>query len=200
MCLSFIIRNGFSLPAMAPFSDHRSWVLICGTPVNPLLILTNGYPHCFTPQPTFQTRSKYGPTLKAGYVVLPVITSKPLRLPYARNTTLAGFIRLDWCLPQSELCGDAGISGPTSLSFTACHWLYSGSPAGAFTLYFPAGAGLLQTLRGSACSSPSANLSLPRTLPATPVRVSLTKLHHSLLSYGLRLWPAPLARYDPCYA
>jgi len=74
---------------------------------------------------------------------------------------------------------------------------YSGSPAGAFTLYFPADAGLLQTLRGSACISPSANLSLPRTLPATPVRVSLTKLHHSLLSYGLRLWPAPLARYDP---
>jgi len=102
---------------MAPFSHHRSWVLICGTPVNPLLILTIGYPHCFTPQPTFQTRSKYGPTLKAGYVVLPVITSRPFRLPYARRTNLAGFTRLEPCLPQVESCGDAGISGPTSVIF-----------------------------------------------------------------------------------
>ena len=37
----------------------------------------------------------------------------------------------------------------------------------------------------------------PRTLPAILVRVSLTKLHHSLLSYGLRLWPTPLAEHDP---
>jgi len=86
-------------------------------PVNPLLILTNTYLHCFSPQFTFQTRSKYGPTLKAGYVVLPVITSRPLRLPYARHTLLAGFSRLEACLPQLEHCGDAGISGPTSAIF-----------------------------------------------------------------------------------
>ncbi len=66
-----------------------------------------------------------------------------------------------------------------------------------FTLYFPADIGLLQLSRGSACIPSSTDLSLPRTLPAITVRVSLTKLHHSLLSYGLRLWLAPLARYDP---
>ncbi len=58
------------------------------------------------------TRSKHGPTLKASYVVLPVITSRPLRLPYVPHTLLAGFTPLESCLPQLEFCGDAGISGP----------------------------------------------------------------------------------------
>ena len=66
---------------------------------------------------TNQTRSKYGPTLKVSYVVSPVITSKPLRLPYARNSSLAGFTRLDRRLPQVEFRGDARISGPTSIIF-----------------------------------------------------------------------------------
>jgi hypothetical protein len=66
---------------------------------------------------TNQTRSKYGPTLKVSYVVLPVITSRPLRLPYAHNTHLAGFIQLDRRLPQAESRGDARISGPTSVIF-----------------------------------------------------------------------------------
>ncbi len=51
------------------------------------------------------------------YVVSPVITSKPLRLPYALNSYLAGFTQLDICLPQVESCRDAGISGPTSVIF-----------------------------------------------------------------------------------
>ena len=110
-------RTAFSLPAVAPFSCHHSWVLFRGTPLNPLLILTNRYLHRFTPQPTSQTRSKYGPTLQVSYVVLPFITSKPLRLPYAHHTFLAGFTRLESCLPQLESCGDAGISGPTSVIF-----------------------------------------------------------------------------------
>ena len=105
-------RTAFSLPAVAPFSCHHSWVLFRGTPLNPLLILTNRYLHRFTSQPTFQTRSKYGPTLQVSYVVLPFITSRPLRLPYAPHTFLAGFTQLESCLPQVESCGDAGISGP----------------------------------------------------------------------------------------
>ena len=66
------------------------------------------------------------------------------------------------------------------LSFTACHWPYPGSPAGAHTLSFPAGSGLLPGLTGSACIPASRGLSLTRTLPATAVRVFLTRLHHSL--------------------
>ena len=110
-------RTAFSLPAVAPFPCHHSWVLFRGTPLNPLHILTNRYLHRFTPQPTFQTRSKYGPTLQVSYVVLPFITSRPLRLPCAPHTFLAGFTQLESCLPQLESCGDAGISGPTSVIF-----------------------------------------------------------------------------------
>ena len=110
-------RTAFSLPAVAPLSRHHSWVLFRGTPLNPLLILTKGYLHRFTPQPTFQTWSKYGPTLQVSYAILPFITSRPLRLPYAPHTLLAGFTRLEVCLPQLEPCGDAGISSPTSVIF-----------------------------------------------------------------------------------
>ncbi len=74
--------------------------------------------HCSAFQLTPQTRSKYGPSLKAGYVVLPVITSRPLRLPYAHHLHLAGFTRLVGGLPQTESCGDAGIS---DLSSVICH-------------------------------------------------------------------------------
>jgi hypothetical protein len=84
--------------------------------------------HCFTFQLTVQTRSKYGPTLKVSYVVSPVITSKPLRLPYALNTYLAG----------------------PPLSFTACRWPYPGSLTGAHALCFPASSGLLPSIKGSA--------------------------------------------------
>ena len=66
---------------------------------------------------TNQTRSKYGPTLQVSYVVLPFITSRPLRLPYAHNTYLVGFTLLDTCLLPSEYNRDAGISGPTSAIF-----------------------------------------------------------------------------------
>lgn len=104
-------------PFVAPLPTTHGWVLFTGVPVNP-----THYPHhlpvrCFAPQPTAKTRSKYGPTLEASYVVLPVITSRPLRLPYARNTALAGLIRLELRLPQMEFCGNAGISGPTSVIF-----------------------------------------------------------------------------------
>jgi hypothetical protein len=118
MHISFVIRERlFSLPVVAPFSRFHSWVLFRGTPINPLLILTKRYTHRFTPQSTSQTRSKYGPTLQVSYVVLPFITSRPLRLPYARHTLLAGFTRLESCLPQLEPCGDAGISGPNFVVF-----------------------------------------------------------------------------------
>jgi hypothetical protein len=109
----------FKFSIRSPHHSRRLTVgfLFIGVPVNPTL-----YPHhlvvrCFAPQPTAETRSKYGPTLKASYVVLPVITSRPLRLPYARNTSLAGLIRLELHLPQLEFCGDAGISGLSSVIF-----------------------------------------------------------------------------------
>ncbi len=89
-----------------------------GVPANPHIILTIESIHCSAFQLTIQTRSKYGPTLKTGYVVLSVITSGPLRLPYAHHRHLAGFTRLDSCLPQVESCRDAGISGPSSV---ICH-------------------------------------------------------------------------------
>jgi hypothetical protein len=62
------------------------------------------------------------PQLKAGYVVLPVITSRPLRPPYAHRMLLAGFIQLDTCLPQAKSCGDAGISGLPSV---ICHRMWN---------------------------------------------------------------------------
>ena len=116
----------------------------------------------------------------ASFVVLPVFTSRPLRLPYVPNTCLTGFTRLDGCLPQLEFCGNAGISGPSPLSFTACRWPYSGSHAGVHTLFFPTCSGLLPVCTGSACIPALRGLSLTRTLPAIAVRDFLTRLHHSL--------------------
>ena len=59
------------------------------------------------------------------------------------------------------------------LSFTACHWPYPGSPAGAHALFFPAGSDLLPVLIGSACIPDLRGLSLTRTLPAIAVPHSL---------------------------
>ncbi len=102
---------------------HRSqtpcgWVLVRRVPVNRLSILMTKIHSLFRISTYRLTRSKYGPTLRASFVVLSVITSRPLRLPYAHHTLLAGFIRLDAYLPQVESCADAGISGPTSI---ICH-------------------------------------------------------------------------------
>jgi hypothetical protein len=78
------------------------------------------------------------------------------------------------------------------LSFTACHWPYPGSPSGACALCFPDGSGLLPIIRGSACIPALRGLSLNRTLPATTVRSSFTKLHHSLYAaacgFGRHPW------------
>ena len=78
------------------------------------------------------------------------------------------------------------------LSFTACHWPYPGSPAGAHTLYFPADSGLLPFMRGSANIPTQSDLSLNRTLPAISVRRNVTWLHHSLYAaacgFGRHPW------------
>ena len=66
------------------------------------------------------------------------------------------------------------------LSFTACHWPYPGSLAGARALYFPASSGLLPIMRGSANIPIQSDLSLNQTLPAIPVWRKFTRLHHSL--------------------
>ena len=115
-----MIRDSSSSWSGCRTVPHRLPVGFCqsGVPVNPHIILTIKSIHCSAFQLTIQTRSKYGPTLKAGYVVLPVITSRPLRLPYAHHTYLAGVTQLDPCLPQTESCRGAGISGPSSV---ICH-------------------------------------------------------------------------------
>jgi len=83
------------------------------------------------------------------------------------------------------------------LSFTACHWPYPGSPAGAHTLSFPAGSGLLPGFRGSACIPAYAGF-IPH--PDSPSNNRPGFFHEAApfaLCYGLRLWPAPLTGYDP---
>ena len=101
----------------APSPAATVGILFTGYPSSRTLSLCFRSIRCFASQLTVQTRSKYGPTLRAGFVVLPVITSRPLRLPYVHTIYLAGFTRLDTCLPQLEFCRDAGISGPTSAIF-----------------------------------------------------------------------------------
>ena len=151
-------------------------------------------------QPTDQTRSKHGPTLGAGYVVLPVITSGPLRLPCARRAPLAGFTRLEAPYRSKSTAEAQGSQVLPPLSFLACRWPYSGSHAGAYALYFPARISLLYLSRRSACIPRDTDLSLTRTLPAIPVRSDFTELHHSPNDYGLRFWLAPLTGEDPLEA
>ena len=86
------------------------------------------------------------------------------------------------------------------LSFTACHWPYPGSPAGAHALFFPAGSDLLPVLIGSACIPALRGLSLTRTLPAIAVRDFFTRLHHSLYATACGFgWPPWLGTtHTPC--
>jgi hypothetical protein len=78
------------------------------------------------------------------------------------------------------------------LSFLACRQPYPGSPAGAHTLFFPAGSGLLQVNRRSACIPTLSGLSRNRTLPAISVRPCITRLHCSLYAtacnFGKHPW------------
>jgi hypothetical protein len=60
---------------------------------------------------TEQTRSKQGPTLRVSYVVSPIITSGPLRVPSAHHPNLAGFIQLGPGLPPMEFGGGGRTSG-----------------------------------------------------------------------------------------
>ena len=89
-----------------------------GVSVNPHVILTIDAISCFAFQPAAQRRSKYGPTLKASFVVLPVITLKPLQLSYAHHKPFAGVIRLNACLARLEHRASTGISDPIS---PICH-------------------------------------------------------------------------------
>ncbi len=97
---------------------------------------------------------KSGPTLKTSYVVSPVITSGPVRLPLRPSPdhlyvtlSLSGYppwSRRRPCGPQIlPLC-----------SFTACHHHYPGSLAGVYSHFYPASIGLRPTRRGSAGSPP----------------------------------------------
>jgi len=146
---------------------------------------------------TNQTRSKYGPTLKVSCVVLPVITSRPLRLPYAHNTILASFTQLEPCLPQAESCGDARISGPTSVIFrhmpmaiprVPCRCSYPLLPCKLWPSPNLQKIGVYSDALGFVPHPDSPSYSRPGfTYEAAPFA----------LCYGLRLWPAPLTGYNP---
>jgi hypothetical protein len=78
------------------------------------------------------------------------------------------------------------------LSFTACHWPYPGSPAGARTLCFPADAGLLPSKRGSARIPTYAGF-IPHPDSPSYYRPELNyEAAPFSLCCGLRLWLAPL--------
>ena len=141
---------------------------------------------------TNQTRSKCGPTLRVSSVVLPFITSRPLRLPYARNTYLAGFTQLDLCLLPSEYGRDAGISGPTSAIFhrmplaiprVPCRCSRPLLPYRLWPSPSPKRIGVYSVLFGF----------IPP--PGSPSYFHPASSHVAApfaLCYGLRFWPAPL--------
>ena len=146
---------------------------------------------------TKQTRSKHDPTLKVSYVVLAVITSRPLRVPYTRNTYLAGFTRLDKCLPQVESCGNARISAPTSVIFHRMPLALPRVPCRCSCPLLPC------KLWPSPCNQrigvyPRFAGFIPH--PDSPNYIRLSSVYVAApfaLCYGLRLWPALLAGYDP---
>ena len=140
-----VIRHGSSsLPGCRTVA-RRLPVGFCsnGVPINPHIILTLPSNRCSAFQPTIQTRSKHGPTLKASYVVLPVITSRPLRLPCTRHMNLEGFTQLDHAWRSRSAAQALGSQVLSPLSFTACRRPYPGSPVSAHTLCFLTDSGLL---------------------------------------------------------
>ncbi len=146
------------------------------------LIMTQGNLHVHSslwsthaPLSSFQTRSKYGLTLRQDYVVPAFITSGPLRLPYALNSTLRSLSRLYAAYHCRNTVGTQGSQVQHSYSFNAFKRPYPGSSTGACALCFPVNYGLLHKRRRSAYI-----LSRIRTLPAITVRTELTGLHHSL--------------------
>ena len=98
-----------------------------------------------------QTRSKHGLTLRQGYVVLAVITSGPLRLPYALNSTLRSLSRLYAAYHCRNTVGTQGSQVQHSYSFTSFKRPYPGFSTGACALCFPVNYGLLHKHRRSAC-------------------------------------------------
>ena len=78
------------------------------------------------------------------------------------------------------------------LSFTACHWPYPGSSAGAHTLYLPADSDLLPIKRGSARISTYAGF-IPHPDSPSYRRPELNyEAAPFALCCGLRFWQAPL--------
>ena len=141
---------------------------------------------------TNQTRSKYGPTLRVSYVVLSVITSKPLRLPYARNPYLAGFTQLDRCLPHAESCGDAGISGPTSVIFHRMPMAIPRVPCRCSCPLLPCKLWPSPNIQRIGVYSAQGGF-IPSS--DSPSYIRPIKCHEAApfaLCYGLRFWPAPL--------
>ena len=180
--------------ARVPYRSHTTlgWVLLAPGPVNRQIILAIQPTHCSTFQLTIQTRSKYGPTLKVSYVVLPVITSRPLRLPYARNLYLAGFTQLDRCLPQLEHCRDAGISGPTSVIFHRMPMAIPRVPCRCICPLLPCRLWPSPIMQRIGVYSDYLGF-IPH--PDSPSYNHPGAVHEAApfaLYYGLRFWPAPL--------
>ena len=117
--------------------------------------------------------------------------------PYAHNTCLAGFIRLDKCLPQAESHGDAGISGPTSvishrmplaLPRVPCRCLCPFLPCKLWPSPCKQRIGVYPRFAGFIPHPDSPSNNRPGSVyVAAPFA----------LCYGLRLWPAPLTGCDP---
>jgi hypothetical protein len=139
------------------------------------------------PFSTVQALSKYGRTLKAGYVVPPVITSRPLRHPSTRNAILAGFIRLEQRFPSSEVDGGSRTSGLSLLSLSPhTDGITPGSQQFRLLFLSTVDSAFPSNVEGRRVALLTEGLSRNRTLSATPVRRDFTRLHHSLYAtvYG----------------
>jgi len=169
------------------------WVLLTPGPVNRQIILAIQPTHCSTFQLTIQTRYEVWPHAQGKLCCLTVITSRPLRLPYARNLYLAGFHpNFDRRLPQLEHSRDAGISGPTSVIFrrmpmaiprVLCRCICPLLPCRLWPSPLMQRIGVYSDYLGF----------IPH--PDSPSYIHPGATHEAApfaLCYGLRLWPAPL--------
>jgi len=142
---------------------------------------------------TNQTGSKCGPTLQVSSVVLPFITSGPLRLPCAPNMSLTGFTQLDTRLPPSEY-GWRRRDLRSYFRYLSPHAI--GLTPGPLQVPMPFAS--LQSLAFSLTQEDRRLFRLARIHPPSGLsRYSRPVKTHGAapfaLCYGLRFWLAPLA-------
>ena len=145
-----------------------------------------------------QTRSKHGRTLRWGCVVPTVFTSRPLRHPSTHHDSLAGLIRLELRLPSPECDGGSRASGPRLLSLSPHTNDHTPGPRQVHMPFpSPVGSGLPSRCRRSACSPPCGGFLPPPDSPSNRRPASSHEAASFALCFGLRVWLAPLAGYDP---